>query len=423
MIVHIHGQSTQRKGSIVIFVAFSMVALIGFLALSLDGGALLSERRHAQAVADSAALAGASHLYYEFWVSSGLDQNGASAAAKAAAARNGYNNDGVVSNVEVHNPPISGFYAGRSGYVEVVVTYKYPRGFSSLFGSGTIEVKARSVAFGAPIAADVGILVLDPSAKDALSVGGGGVVNVSDTPVVVNSTNPEGTIVSGGTTLTAPDLYLTGNYTTTGGGVVNSDVHVGRSPLIDPFLFLPVPDPSTMIVRETKKLQETQNSLVLFPGVYVGGINVSGTGSLFLTPGIYYMKDGGFSFTGQGSLIGLGVLIYSSPGQGNADGINIAGQGAITLTGMTSGIYQGMTFWQERSSTVTGNISGSSLTTSITGTFYFPGAHLNVSGNGGVVNVGSQYVSKTLSISGNGTIDLQWSPYTVGRRRLITLVE
>ena len=423
MIVCTKKLSTQRPGQIVIFVAFSMVALIGFLALSLDGGALLSERRHAQATADAAALAGAGQLYYDYWIYSGIDPYGATQSAKLAAARNGYSDDLVTSKVEVYNPPISGPYIGRAGYVEVIVTYYHPRGFSSLFGSGNIEVKARAVALGAPIAADVGILVLDPAVKDAFSAGGGVKVNVYDTPIVVNSSHLEGSISSGGSIVTAPDFNLHGNYTTTGGGQFIGDIYVNRPTMEDPFLFLPAPDPSSMVIQSRKKLQETQDSITLNPGVYKGGISVSGVGSLYLMPGIYYMDGGGFSFSGQGSLYGDGVLIYSSPGNGNSDGISVSGQGQITLTGMKSGIYQGMTFWQDRTSNVTGNISGTSGTTSITGTFYFAGAQLNVSGNGGVVNVGSQYVSNRLAISGNGTINIQWNPFTVGRRRMITLVE
>src|SRR2546428_435442 len=127
MIVH----GSKRKGQVVIFVAFSMVALIGFLALSLDGGALLSERRHAQ--------------------------------------------------------------------------------------------------------------------EAAFSAGGGVTVNVNDTPIIVDSTNPEGTIVNGsGTTVSAPTYDLTGGYTTTGGGQLLGTVDLNRPPTTDPFQFLPVPDPSTM---------------------------------------------------------------------------------------------------------------------------------------------------------------------------------
>ena len=61
--------------------------------------------------------------------------------------------------------------------------------------------------------------------------------------------------------------------------------------------------------------------------------------------------------------------------------------------------------------------------TSITGTFYFAGAQLNISGNGGVANVGSQYISYDLSLGGNGGININWTPYTVARKRTICLVE
>lgn len=64
-----------------------------------------------------------------------------------------------------------------------------------------------------------------------------------------------------------------------------------------------------------------------------------------------------------------------------------------------------------------------SSTTSITGTFYFAGALLNISGNGGVVNLGSQYISYDLTLGGNGNININWTPYTVARKRSIYLVE
>src|SRR5205085_10887198 len=107
----------------------------------------------------------------------------------------------------------------------------------------------------------------------------------------------------------------------------------------------------------------------LTPGVYVGGLKYSGQDSVVMAPGLYYMEGGGFSFSGQGSLTGSGVMIYNAPGHGNSGGISVTGQGAINLSGMTSGIYQGITFFQERNSTVTGNVSGTGGGTNLTGTF------------------------------------------------------
>ena len=116
-------------------------------------------------------------------------------------------------------------------------------------------------------------------------------------------------------------------------------------------------------------------------------------------------------------------MIYNAPGNGNAGGIGVSGLGSMILSGPTSGPYAGITFFQDRASTVTGNVQGAGGATSITGTFYFAGALLNVSGNGGVSNLGSQYISNDLTLGGNGGININWNPYNVARKPSIFLVE
>ncbi|HXG12066.1 MAG TPA: pilus assembly protein TadG-related protein [Gemmataceae bacterium] len=417
-------QRASRRGAVAIWVAVCLTVLLGIVAIALDGGSLLSERRHAQAVADAAALAAACDLYDNYWLNSGDDPSGtAKASALTTAASNGYTNDGIKSTVTVHIPPQSGDYVGRRGYVEVNVQYNEGRTFSNIFRSGPIPVRARAVALGAPIAADVGILVLDPSAKGAFNANGSGTTTVNDTPVVVNSNHPEAAIAGGGGYVVAPEFDITGGYTTTGGGQFIGTMKLGRRGLTDPLEDLPPPDPSRMSIESRKKIQYTSGSVTLKPGVYKGGISVSGTGSLTLEPGIYYMDGGGFSFSGQGSLVGRGVMIYNAPGNGNADGISVTGQGSMILSGPTSGIYQGITFFQDRKSGVSGTVEGTGGQTDITGTFYFAGAHLKVSGNGGVSNLGSQYISRLLTLGGNGGINIQWKPDSVARKRSIFLVE
>ena len=120
---------------------------------------------------------------------------------------------------------------------------------------------------------------------------------------------------------------------------------------------------------------------------------------------------------------GAGSIRVSVAGQELAIPITVSGQGSLILTAPTDGPYQGITFFQERSSNVTGNIQGTGNDTNITGTFYFPGALLNVSGNGGVVNLGSQYISRLLNLSGNGGIHVNWDPEYVARKRSIYIVE
>src|SRR5207249_838500 len=243
------------------------------------------------------------------------------------------------------------------------------------------------------------------------------------TPIIVDSNNPEAAIAGGGGTVIAPEFDITGSYTTTGGGSFSGDIHTGRTPMGDPLADLPVPEKSLMPQMSDKKVQQTNGTVYLSPGVYKGGISVSGTASLVLAPGIYYMDGGGFSFSGQGSLRGDGVMIYNAPGNGNSDGISVSGQGSMSISAPTTGVYKGVTFYQDRTSSVTGNVAGTGGQTSITGTFYFAGALLNVSGNGGVANLGSQYISRDLTLGGNGGINIDWHPDKVAQRRSIYIVE
>jgi len=404
-------------------VALSLVVILGAVAFSVDGGRMLAQRRNVQAATDAAALAAAADLYNNYWTNNGLDpSHTARDAAIAAATANGFTNGGNTT-VTINIPPSTGAYAGKSGYAEVLIQYTDTRTFGSVLGSDPVPVGGRAVAIGQPIAANVGILVLDPSAKSAFNSNGGGASVVNGTPVVVNSTHAQGSIAGGGGSLTADEFDLAGGYTTTGGGSFVGPIHTGRQAMGDPLTDIPVPDPASMTVRSNNKTQYTSGSTTLSPGVYTGGISVSGSGTLTLLPGIYYMDGGGFSFSGQGSLEGRGVMIYNNPGNGNSDGISVSGQGSMILSAPTSGVYQGMTFFQNRTSTVTGSVSGTGGNTSITGTFYFAGAQLNVSGNGGVANMGSQYISNKLTLGGNGGIKIDWQPDQVARRRQINLVE
>src|SRR3954469_25770089 len=232
----------RRRGISLVLVVVSLVAILGVLAVSLEGGLLLSERRTAQATADAAAMAAAADFYYNWYTNQGSDpQNTAYSSAMYTATQNGYTNDGVNTKVTVNIPPKSGPYTGKAAYAEVIVEYYHTRGFSSLFGTDTIPVRARAVAVGQPAAGQFGILVLDPVGKSAFNAGGGGTVTVQNTPIIVDSSSTEGSIANGGSTVTAPSYYRAGNYTTSGGGTFYGQLNTNQTPVPDPLAFLPVP--------------------------------------------------------------------------------------------------------------------------------------------------------------------------------------
>jgi hypothetical protein len=140
-----------------------------------------------------------------------------------------------------------------------------------------------------------------------------------------------------------------------------------------------------------------------------------------MAPGIYYMDGGGFEFTGQGNLNATGVMIFNAP-RSNSDKISISGTGSIVLSPPTTGIYQGLSLFQERSSTNTVEITGNG-TSSMTGAFYCAQGELSVGGNGTQDVLGSQYISNTLKTNGNGNFTIDWNPQYIPKVRILGIVE
>jgi hypothetical protein len=411
----------KRRGTVAVLAALCLTLIMGFAALSLDAALLMQDRRNAQAAADSAALAAAGNLFANWRANQGVDNSGAATEALASAAANGFANDGVNSVVTVNIPPLSGNFVGQAGYAEVIVQQFQQRAFSAIWASDPVSVKARAVARGMWTAQNFGILVLDPTSPGSLTSNGGSSVT-TNVKVIVDSNSPTATTVTGGGVLTAPEFDITGVPGTSlaGGAAINGTVLDGQVPTPDPLAYLPEPDPSTLTVQATKTVKlQNQGSLSLQPGVYQGGINVTG-GNLTLAPGIYYMDGGGFGFSGTGSLSAPGVMIVNAP-QSNADTISITGTGAINISPMTTGIYQGISFWQSRASSNTLTVSGGG-SGAIYGTFYAQHGTLKVSGGGGQ-SVGSQYISWDVVLSGNGNFTIDWKAPDVAPNKLFALVE
>src|SRR5437588_3461333 len=87
-----------RQGAVTVWMVVCLSVIIGIVALGMDGGRMMDERRRAQGAADAAALAGAGDLYLNYAQNGGKDSNGtALAAALASALANGYSNDGTSS--------------------------------------------------------------------------------------------------------------------------------------------------------------------------------------------------------------------------------------------------------------------------------------------------------------------------------------
>jgi RHS repeat-associated protein len=262
------------------------------------------------------------------------------------------------------------------------------------------------------------ILLLDPSSSGALNDTGNGKILVTGCgSVVVDSNNAAAAVATGKAQVIADEFDIVGQpgTLTSPNASFQGIIHNGVPSVDDPLALLPVPDVPSKTFASVSYSDKAP--LTLSPGTYQGGIKISGQASVTLLPGIYYMQGGGFSVTGQAVVSGDGVMIYNAPGNqnGTADAINITGAGAVQLTPPTSGIYQGITLFQERGSGVEINLAGNG-NLDILGTIYAPGTTVRITGNGGLDSaanpqdtIGSRIISQDLNVSGNGSAQVSFT--------------
>jgi hypothetical protein len=372
------GRPNRRSGSVVVWLIVCLGVIVGIVGLGMDGGRMMEERRRAQAAADAAALAAAKDLYAKNDQNRGTDPSGtARAAALACAAANGFSNDGKASAVTVHIPPTSGAFAGRAEYVEVIIRSDLNASFSAVFTKDPLRVQARAVARGRP--KQIGLLLLQKGGSDSLTVTGQGGVEVVGAPIIVNSADSRAYRISRNATVSAPSHDLAGTLAGTEGNLIGK-VNTKVPPTADPFRALPPPSPAKYPVRASSRTTIASDSVTLQPGVYEGGISISGAAKVTLAPGVYIVQDGGFRVSGDATVTGEGVLIYNTGGYG-ARSFTITGNGKVTLGPAIDGTYRGVSFFQDRALANPVSISGNAVL-QMTGMVYAPAASVLVSGDG-----------------------------------------
>jgi hypothetical protein len=369
--------------------------VVGVMALALDGGMLYHQRQTAQSIADASALAGAYQLY------NGLNFSAAQSAATAIGTQNGV----TIASSDVTNP--------KSGYVAVSVTSSQPRLFSAVWGSGTLSVTASAVARGSNAPYSKAAILVLASSGTSVSLSSTTQVTASNGGIVVDSNSSTSVLSSGSLSITTPELDLSGGIRYSGSNPNKATLtKTGQTSTPDPLANVPVPSSSNLTVQSSSTLFLT-GTTTLNPGVYTGGLALSGSAAVTLNPGIYYINGGGINMTGTAGITGSGVMIYNTGG----GSINLSGTGNVSLNPMTSGTYAGLTLFQDRSNTASATMSGGS-NISNTGTFYVPSATLTLSGTSGTAVMGAQFIANKVTFSGGAGVKVNYDGSVAGSSSL-----
>jgi hypothetical protein len=313
----------------------------------------------------------------------------------------------------------SGPHAGQTipqGYVEVVISYNQPAGFSAIFSGSALALGARSVARSQWVWAPP-IVVLDPSLSGALYLGAGSnTVTVPNGPVYVNSSSPTAMNRVSGQLMQAPQYNVVGgasdgfNYYSNPNFPASGYLRTGTHPVADPLQYIPAIDPSTLTTQPTAvAINGVYN---LQPGRYAGGLSFGPSDVVNMAQGIYYMDGGGFRFISSGTTPGTlnapSVMIYSggtTPGM-----VWIQGMGAVTLGPLppSFGLAQGITVFQDRTAgrPIILNHQFTVSQWNVTGAFYGAKSAVSVNNQGGDPSAGSQFICNNLNFLLGGDMNV-----------------
>lgn len=465
---HASDARSSRRGSVAVIVAVSLTAVIGVLALAIDAGMLFEDRRKCQAAADAAALAAASDLYDRYMGNNGVDTSGtARACALDEASRNGFNNNGTTNRVTVNIPPTqSENFNGLSGHAEVIVEMWQERAFARIWGTGRTRVVARAVARGAWTDLTTGIQALAPTGRAAYVTDGNAAFQLAGSASVIINSNDRYAAETNGNAFAQTSNTMkvvggwNGNFQDLSG--VTQTPEAGRAQP-DPLDYIPEPVPGTVLTPQIGHTQTTTryNQDGIATGERTKSINLNGSntlpanettywsngnvkqttvynhyaslpagtynsndltwsqwadvGEVVLGPGVHHiLGNGGFGISGQVSVRGEGIMIY-------AEQLSITGQGTVTLSPMTAGVYAGITYFQKRSSTATSLVAGNG-NSNIKGAIYNKNGLIDVQGNGDV-SLAGQLIGNNIKGGGNGLTRILYDSVNTAKGKIVRLVE
>jgi len=396
----------------------SLTVMLGMLGLAVDMGWAYYRQQAAQSAADAAAVAavraalnsapGGPSCAGSVWCGAATNCPSRSPGSASTsfdnacmlAAANGFTTSGIdrVSVQAGTSSAVPGVPGPSAAYWATVrVRESLPALFGAAFARGglTPGAIATAGAISSPGGASC-IYVLDPHAADAFLAGNGAVVQIG-CGVYVNSNNSSAAMyVTGGASVQAPTISVVGGFKKDNGGTTSVVPTTGAASVPDPFANLPSPTPAGSCQSGNFTAWQPK-PYTPAPGTYCG-FSVGNGMSLQMSAGTYIINGGTFSIQGGSTVTSTGgVLIYLTGGAT----VNIANGASVTLSAQSSGTYQGVLFYQDRSMASPGSslfAGGASM--NLTGSLYFPHATLNVNNGSSTAGTAMALVADMVNFQG-----------------------
>lgn len=392
----LRGLFRDNAGVIALQTALAATTLFGIAGVSVDAAQWYYSHRAMQSAADAAAIAGAREL------AAGLQDGDATAAARVDAGLNGYGSTVAAMNLTFGASPQA---------VTVTLGKAADLFLSRVVVSNPPTIQATATATLVNNGPPVCLLATSSNAAGALGVNGNAAINAAGCSVVSNSNSPQSISGSGNASITSDKTCTPGGVSITDNVALNPPPS-GCAAVPDPFADVAAP-PNENAPCDFSNVPAITGSATLSPGVYCGGVSISGNANVVFQPGVYVMRNGGLSASGNAVVNGAGVAFYlteNSTVHLNQDDLSLSGNTTIHLSAPQSGPLAGFVVYQRdpgaNPGDITSSISGNGNTT-YDGTLYFGNQNVSIDGNGASSSNQpfTAVVANQITVSGNGVID------------------
>jgi hypothetical protein len=396
----------------------SLTVILGMLGLAVDLGWAYYRQQAAQSAADAAAIAAVRAAVTSdpsgpacanaVWCGAATNCPATAPSSPSSsfdnacmlASANGFTTSGIdtVSVQAGISNPVPGVSGPTAAYWATArVTEVLPALFGAAFARGGFSpgAIATAAAIGSAGAGSC-IYVLDPSAADAFEAANGASVQLSCGIYVDSNNSTAAMYVTGGATVQATTISVVGAFKKDNGGSTSVTPTTGSASVVDPFASLPSPTPAGSCQSGNFTAWQA-TPYTPAPGTYCGFSLANGM-ALQMSPGTYIVNGGTFSIQGGSTVTTSGgVLIYLTGGAT----VNIANGSSVTLSAQTSGPYQGVLFYQDRTIASPGaSTFAGGATMSLTGSLYLPHATLNVNNGSGTSGTAMAIVTDMVNFQG-----------------------
>jgi Flp pilus assembly protein TadG len=433
-----------RAGQALILVVVAAgIFMFGALGLAIDVGQMYAQQQMAQAAADAAASAGILSIM------KGTNATSTYTFGTGTPPLASY----VCTTSDGRTPCVYARDNGFGATASDTVTLSYPATVSGatlasvtvpaftvtvqrILNNGLIRfvggpahstISAKATAGITGTAAKYCLIALSSAATPyAFAATSGATVTASGCGIAVNSSYSPDAAQILSSTVSASVIDIVGTFYKDNGSTVTPwpTNHIASPGVADPLASLSAPTIASCAAHPSQTTPASNTTLT--PGTYCGGIYVgNGVNNITFSPGIYVMNGGGISLN-QATVTANGVMFYLTGTSSTYSSVYMGNNLNATLSAPTSGTYQGILFFADRSIVSTYS-NGAAITNGISvnmsGTLYFPTTSVSFS-SGASSSSYMAIVADTISFSSGAKIKSDPTGlYTGLSRQSVALVQ